>query len=49
MTPTQSEGVWVDGLESGMEYNVWDSVTLADTSIDYDGYENTERRAIRIP
>ncbi|KAI0226779.1 hypothetical protein LSAT2_022770, partial [Lamellibrachia satsuma] len=49
VTPTKHEGVWLDGLESGMKYNVWDSVTLANTTIDYDGYENTERRAIILP
>ncbi|KAI0226774.1 hypothetical protein LSAT2_022765 [Lamellibrachia satsuma] len=49
VTPIQHDGVWVDGLESGMEYKVWDSVTLADTLMEYGGYQNTERREIRIP
>ncbi|KAI0226780.1 hypothetical protein LSAT2_022771 [Lamellibrachia satsuma] len=49
VTPTQHDGVWVDGLESGMEYKVWDSVILANTTMEYGGYQNNERRKIRIP
>jgi len=47
IAPSHHEGVWIDGLESGMEYKVWDSVLEGD--VIYPGYTNDERRSIVIP
>ena len=41
------EGQWIDGLENGMDYEVWDVVK--DGNDVYTGYSNTARPRVTIP